>query len=355
MRPSCDKILDLPIVKKKIEKLFPGDSLDMPHEANLLSTIRVPKNLLYLTDRLPKPMYDSDDRRRREKEEALRRRTYEGNASVGHLPEISSSLGPPKDRRKDHSSVADSQVNSVGATAVGSSQPQLSTTKKKHTRRNVSKANDSASVSNSQPIIHQDQKEERDREKQSSVAGSQVRDSRKLNKVESLASMAVDDEVVHKPAKQRVSKRRSQEEGLEKEETRKSSLLRQQKKKAERREQQQQQQDDEDYDRDEFDAAPQQTDEVEPPKKKKGPSQKMSKKRAEQLAPTPLPGQVDLAGAAALNSQMVANGSMSPTKAKYAKKSDVPRGLAHNASKDNLALDSNYPEPHERRKPPIQK
>jgi len=51
--------------------------------------------------------------------------------------------------------------------------------------------------------------------------------------------MAVDDEVVHKPVK-RVSKRRSQEEGLEqKEETRKSSLIRQSqnKKKADRREQ----------------------------------------------------------------------------------------------------------------------
>jgi len=46
---------------------------------NLLSTIRVPKNLLYLTDRLPKPQYDSDERRRREQEELLRRRTYEGS------------------------------------------------------------------------------------------------------------------------------------------------------------------------------------------------------------------------------------------------------------------------------------
>ena len=39
---------------------------------NLLSTIRVPKNLLYLTDRLPKPAYDSDARHRREQEELLR-------------------------------------------------------------------------------------------------------------------------------------------------------------------------------------------------------------------------------------------------------------------------------------------
>lgn len=45
---------------------------------NLLSTIRVPKNLLYLTDRLPKPQYNSDERRRREQEEQLRWRTYEG-------------------------------------------------------------------------------------------------------------------------------------------------------------------------------------------------------------------------------------------------------------------------------------
>lgn len=45
---------------------------------NLLSTIRVPKNLLYLTDRLPKPNYDPD-KSLREKEEMLRRRTYEGS------------------------------------------------------------------------------------------------------------------------------------------------------------------------------------------------------------------------------------------------------------------------------------
>lgn len=72
MRPSCEKILDMPIVKKKIEKLFPSDFDDFDQQTNLLSTIRVPKNLLYLTDRLPKPMYDSGERRRREQDEALR-------------------------------------------------------------------------------------------------------------------------------------------------------------------------------------------------------------------------------------------------------------------------------------------
>lgn len=67
MRPSCEKILEMPIVRKKIEKLMPNDVFDDQNtELNLLSTIRVPKNLLYLTDRLPKPQYDSDERRRRE-------------------------------------------------------------------------------------------------------------------------------------------------------------------------------------------------------------------------------------------------------------------------------------------------
>lgn len=89
-----------------------------------------------------------------------------------------------------------------------------------------------------------------------------------------------------------------------------------------------------------------------PQKKKKNAAHKMSKRQHQ--APTPIAGQIDLAGAAALNSQMIANGSMSPTKNKYGKKNLDARGLAHNASKDNLAIDNNYPD-HERRKPPIQK
>jgi NIMA (never in mitosis gene a)-related kinase len=66
MRPSCEKILDLPIVRKKIEKLFSDDFDNVEPQMTLLCTIRVPKNLLYLTDRLPKPQYDSDERKRRE-------------------------------------------------------------------------------------------------------------------------------------------------------------------------------------------------------------------------------------------------------------------------------------------------
>ena len=57
-RPSCEDILEMASIKKMGERLFPDFYEEDPQNNNLLSTIRVPKNLLYLTDRLPKPSYD---------------------------------------------------------------------------------------------------------------------------------------------------------------------------------------------------------------------------------------------------------------------------------------------------------
>ena len=64
----------MPIVRNKVKWLFPDEHFDDSDnkKANLLSTIRVPKNLLYLTDHLPKPAYDSDRQKMRAKEEKLR-------------------------------------------------------------------------------------------------------------------------------------------------------------------------------------------------------------------------------------------------------------------------------------------
>ena len=56
-RPSCDEILKNPIIQKRIEyfKSFTGE-LESEDKA-LLQTIRIPKNLLFLSDKLPKPNY----------------------------------------------------------------------------------------------------------------------------------------------------------------------------------------------------------------------------------------------------------------------------------------------------------
>jgi hypothetical protein len=57
---------------------FYDDVEDSPLNQQLLSTIRVPKNLLYLTDRLPKPSYAHDSvPRNRSTEEESKRRTHE--------------------------------------------------------------------------------------------------------------------------------------------------------------------------------------------------------------------------------------------------------------------------------------
>jgi hypothetical protein len=113
---------------------------------NLLSTIRVPKNLLYLTDRLPKPMYDSSSHKRREQEELLRRRTYEGTQPLSQmLPELSSGNGSADRRAYDNTSQAGSIQMTPGGPGSNANSGQTKKLK-------------ASAVGN---IIHQDQKEDR--------------------------------------------------------------------------------------------------------------------------------------------------------------------------------------------------
>jgi len=56
-RPSCEQILNHPIVMKRIED-FKSIPKEDETEDILLKTICMPKNLLFLSERLPKPNYD---------------------------------------------------------------------------------------------------------------------------------------------------------------------------------------------------------------------------------------------------------------------------------------------------------
>jgi NIMA (never in mitosis gene a)-related kinase len=56
-RPSCEKMLRSPIVLKKIEELGLNDVVMNDKQKELLNTIKMPKKLQYLTDRLPKSNY----------------------------------------------------------------------------------------------------------------------------------------------------------------------------------------------------------------------------------------------------------------------------------------------------------
>jgi NIMA (never in mitosis gene a)-related kinase len=68
LRPNCDQILESQAIVTMGEKIFGSDFYDKCYtnvtQNEMLQTIRVPKNLLYLTDRLPKPTYDNSPRRR---------------------------------------------------------------------------------------------------------------------------------------------------------------------------------------------------------------------------------------------------------------------------------------------------
>ena len=57
-RPSCEQILSHPVVMKRIEYFKSFAKEDETEDKFLLKTIHMPKNLLFLSDKLPKPNYD---------------------------------------------------------------------------------------------------------------------------------------------------------------------------------------------------------------------------------------------------------------------------------------------------------
>ena len=62
-RPSCEQILNHEFVKKRLEFFkaqagFDDENMGDIDEGVLLKTIRIPKNILFLTERLPEPNYD---------------------------------------------------------------------------------------------------------------------------------------------------------------------------------------------------------------------------------------------------------------------------------------------------------
>jgi len=70
LRPSCDKMLQLPAMIKRMEDKHLTE-IDEALNTNLLTTIRIPKNLHFLTERLPKPNYSPIKTRKVEKQKFL--------------------------------------------------------------------------------------------------------------------------------------------------------------------------------------------------------------------------------------------------------------------------------------------
>ena len=74
LRPSCDQILKHPIVQKRIEyfKSFSSDKEQSDNNKGLLKTIHMPKSLVFLSDKLPKPNYEKPI----DEEQAINEKSY---------------------------------------------------------------------------------------------------------------------------------------------------------------------------------------------------------------------------------------------------------------------------------------
>ena len=72
-RPNCDKILMMPsVVEHTSEKLEQAERDHIYQEVSLLNTIRVPRDLGQITERLPKPQYGNVMRRNKSLPPGLR-------------------------------------------------------------------------------------------------------------------------------------------------------------------------------------------------------------------------------------------------------------------------------------------
>ena len=88
-RPSCGQILNHELVKKRMEFFqaqsgFDDENLDGMDEGVLLKTIRIPKNILFLTERLPGANYDNNKGNTKEDMNSNKKKTFPNNS----LPDI---------------------------------------------------------------------------------------------------------------------------------------------------------------------------------------------------------------------------------------------------------------------------
>ena len=96
-RPTCDKILSLPLLNRNLsetirEKLdfedFNDSGSALSNKKRLLTTIKVPKDLVLISDRLPRPQYHLENERLASKVGKMLKRNNSVPEEIDRLPEI---------------------------------------------------------------------------------------------------------------------------------------------------------------------------------------------------------------------------------------------------------------------------
>jgi NIMA (never in mitosis gene a)-related kinase len=110
-RPSCDEILKHPIIQKRIEyfKSFAGDQEN--EDKALLQTIRIPKNLLFLSDKLPKPNYSKKMRSSNNAiSDELNKNNYRSYSKKSDF-EIKETNKSPQNKKLNNENINNIQIN----------------------------------------------------------------------------------------------------------------------------------------------------------------------------------------------------------------------------------------------------
>ena len=113
-RPSCGKILKHPIIQKRIEYFKAYSNGDDTNEDNaLLQTIKIPKNLLFLSDKLPKANYDKSDEGNNSNNHTGNNRAYRSfTKNQKDLNEVEITVRVPKKNDSNNSNSNNNSVNS---------------------------------------------------------------------------------------------------------------------------------------------------------------------------------------------------------------------------------------------------
>ena len=150
-RPSCSQILKHPIVKKRIDFFqatagLENEDLDNMDDAELLKTIRIPKNILGLSNNLPESNYDGENKDK-----------INFFINKKNLPNIKKETNKSLDQKD----IVINNMSTDGTVKVNMSQPSArnieklkeSNTSKEHTNKNNKNNND---YNNKKNILHKD-------------------------------------------------------------------------------------------------------------------------------------------------------------------------------------------------------
>ena len=114
-RPSCERILKHPIIQNRIEyfKAYAND--EVSEDQALLQTIRIPKNLLFLSDKLPRPNYEKTNNSKQMKNY----RSFTNNRELEHNENAKSNVmksstidAKPKETTNEREGTENQSVNS---------------------------------------------------------------------------------------------------------------------------------------------------------------------------------------------------------------------------------------------------